>query len=146
MANKTIFETLIELAVKDADEAAKCLGKAVQASSQSKEKLELLLEYRQDYLRELGEKLASGLSVLIHKNYQEFVAGLDRAISQQREICNQCEQVAAKALDESISCERKRLSYETLDERKSRAQQVKDNQREQKLSDEFAMRLRRNMH
>ena len=146
MANATAFGTLIDLALQESDEAARRLGQAVQASAQEQEKLDLLIGYQHDYLQQLGQRLQHGLTVQSHRNYQDFIAGLDRAISQQMEVCKTCQQAAANELEMWRASERKRLSFETLEQRQVLAARRVENRREQKQTDEHAARSRRNLH
>ena len=146
MANETAFGTLIDLAIQESDEAARRLGQAVQASTQEQEKLDLLRGYQHDYLKQLGQRLQNGLTVQSHRNYHDFIAGLDRAISQQVEVCSDCQQKAASELELWRASERKRLSFQTLEQRQVLAAQRVQSQREQKQTDEHAARSRRILH
>jgi flagellar FliJ protein len=146
MVTSTVFETLIDLAIQESDEAAKRLGQAVQSSQQAQEKLDLLESYQGDYAAQLADRLAAGLTVQQHRNYQEFIQGLGRAVSQQRQTCLSCQEAAARELELWRDCERKRLSFETLEQRQTREIQRRHGKLEQKQTDEHASRPRRNLH
>lgn len=146
MAIETAFETLIELALQDTNEAAKRLGHAVRASAQAQEKLNLLISYQHDYIGQLAKRLSSGVSGQQHRNFQEFIAGLERAILQQSEVCKSCQQAAGHELDLWRDSERKRLSYETLAQRQTLSAQRRERQRDQKQTDEHAARSRRTLN
>jgi flagellar FliJ protein len=140
MVAPTVIETLIDLTVIESDAAAKRLGNAVRTSEESQEKNALLVNYRQEYIERLQATLACGLSMQQHKNYQEFIRGLDRAIVQQSQICliDQGKVQAQKNLWQQS--ERKRLSYTTLSNRAISLAKKMDDKREQKNTDEFAAR------
>ena len=146
MRNDTVFETLIDIAIQESDEAAKRLGLSVQANQQAKEKLSLLMNYREDYVQQLGAKLVSGMNARSHQNFCDFLDGLDLAIHRQQEVCQGCEQATAKAMEAWRDRERQRLSFKTLGQRQTLIAERKESQREQKLSDEFAARPRRSLH
>ena len=146
MAHARVFETLIDLSEQESDEAAKALGHAIQANHQAREKLSLLQNYKSDYVRQLVDRLAAGLSGLEHRNYEQFLAGLERAIHQQDEVCQECQRTAARALDLWQASERKRLSFRTLGQRQLREKAREEARREQKRSDEHAARQRRQLH
>ncbi len=146
MTNETAFGTLIDLALRESDEAARRLGQAVQANAQEQEKLDLLMGYQNDYLTQLGQRLQQGLTAQSHRNYHDFIAGLERAISQQMEVCKNCQQAAASELELWRASERKRLSFQTLEQRQLLAAQRVESRREQKQTDEHAARSRRILH
>lgn len=140
MTAHNVIETLIDMTLIESDVAARRLGGAVRASQESQEKNALLLNYRQEYVDKLQATLATGLSVQQHRNYQEFIRGLDRAISQQKQICmaDQDKVLVQKSLWQQ--CERKRLSYATLSNRARSLEKKLEDKRDQKNTDEFATR------
>ena len=146
MAKQTVFETLIDLANQESNEAAKRLGQAVQASDQAQEKLNLLINYQHDSVKQLGQRLSTGLNAQDHRNFQEFIAGLERAISQQTQVWKGTQQAAAHELEMWRACERKRLSFETLEQRQTLSALHREGRLEQKQTDEHAARARRTLH
>ena len=140
MATSSAIDTLIELATKETDEAAKRLGRAVRAGDEAEQKLAMLLQYREDYMARLQANLLSGLCAAGCRNFQLFLAKLDDAIAGQQKIV----QDAQKRLNNERSAwqgsERKRMSYDTLAQRALKQQQLKETKRDQKQTDEFAAR------
>lgn len=140
MATHSALETLIELATNQTDEAAKRLGRAIRACEDTEQKLALLLQYRDDYDARFKSGLANGISAAGYRNFQLFLDKLDTAIAGQQQIVNDAKR---RILDERgawQSCERKRMSFDTLVTRAEQAEQRKENKRDQKLMDEFATR------
>ena len=140
MATHSALETLIELATNQTDEAAKRLGRAIRACEDTEQKLALLLQYRDDYDARFKSGLANGISAAGYRNFQLFLDKLDTAIAGQQQIVNDAKR---RILDERgawQSCERKRMSFDTLATRAEQAEQRKENKRDQKLMDEFATR------
>ncbi len=140
MVAPTVIETLIDLTLIESDAAAKRLGNAVRTSEESQEKNALLVNYRQEYIERLQATLASGLSMQQHRNYQEFIRGLDRAIAQQSHICLIDQGKVQEQKNLWQQSERKRLSYTTLSNRAISQAKKLDDKREQKNTDEFAAR------
>lgn len=140
MATSSALETLIELATKSTDEAAKRLGRAIKAGDDAQQKLELLMQYRDDYAVRFQARMMSGFTASGYRNFQFFLDKLDDAIKGQQQAI----QLAQKRIDDERKAwqgsERKRISYDTLATRAMKAQEVKAMKREQKQTDEFAAR------
>jgi flagellar FliJ protein len=140
MANPSALETLIELAVRETDDAAKRLGKCMAAAAEAEQKLTLLTQYREDYAQRFQQNLTSGLSASGYHNYQVFLAKLEQAIAGQQQLVQDAHQRVERERSAWQACERKRMSYDTLATRAQKAQQVKENKRDQKQMDEHAAR------
>lgn len=140
MATPSALETLIELATKSTDEAAKRLGRAIKASDDAQQKLALLLQYRDDYASRLQARMMSGFTASSYRNFQHFLDKLDDAIKGQEQLI----QAARRRVDDERKAwqglERKRMSYDILASRAMKAQEAKVMKREQKQTDEFAAR------
>ncbi len=140
MATNTALLTLIELAEKQTDEAAKALGKALRQHQESEQQLGLLEQYRQDYALRFQQSAARGLSPGQYRNFVGFLNKLDEAILGQQNIVKDHEYRASLARSEWQQQEKKRLSYNTLQSRAEQVQLQKENKREQKQTDEVAAR------
>lgn len=140
MAINSALDTLIELATNQTDEAAKRLGKAIRACEDTEQKLAMLLQYRDDYEARFKAGLVNGISAAGYRNFQVFLDKLDTAIAGQQQIVNDAKQRIANERGAWQSCERKRMSYDTLATRAEQAEQRKENKRDQKLMDEYATR------
>jgi flagellar FliJ protein len=141
MATSSALETLIELASKETDEAAKRLGKCMMAAEETEKKLALLMQYRDDYAARFQQNLTSGgLSAMGYHNFQVFLGKLDQAIDSQRQTVREAHERVAQERSAWQAGERKRMSYGTLVNRAEKAQQIKENKRDQKQMDEHAAR------
>ena len=143
MANTSALETLIELAQRDSDAAAKRLGAALKAVEEAEQKLQMLLGYRQDYADRLDQAQMAGITPFAYANFVAFVGKLDNAINGQREVVKHAQyksELEKKAWQES---ERKRLSYRTLTERAAAEALRTENKRDQKMMDDHAARTAR---
>ena len=140
MANISALNTLIELAVKDSDEAAKQLGHAIRAAEEAEKKLQLLLGYRDEYAARFQTSMANGLTAMDYRNFQVFIDKLDAAIAGQEAIVMNAKRKIDDERRAWQECEKKRLSYDTLATRAEKQQQAKENKRDQKQMDEYAAR------
>ncbi len=142
MANPSVIQTLVEITTKQSKEAAKRLGQATRQSEQAQEKLDLLQQYRQEYLDQLQTQMCVGLSVSGHANFRRFIQGIDRAIAQQDAAVRQSRHLVECERNSWQEQERKRLSYGTLVQRTQQQAQRLANRQDQKQTDERAARRR----
>ncbi|HEY0847060.1 MAG TPA: flagellar export protein FliJ [Noviherbaspirillum sp.] len=140
MATHSALDTLIELATNQTDEAAKRLGRAIRACEDTEQKLAMLIQYREEYEARFKAGMASGLTMAGYRNFQLFLEKLDTAIEGQEKIVQDAKLRIATERSSWQSCERKRMSYDTLATRAEQVKQRMENKRDQKLMDEFATR------
>lgn len=140
MANRSALDTLIELAQRETDEAAKRLGVALRAAEETEQKLTMLLGYRDDYAARLEAAQVAGITPMAYRNFVAFMDKLDNAINGQREVVKHAHYKSAVEKAAWQACERKRLSYRTLNERAARQALQAENKRDQKQMDEHAAR------
>jgi flagellar FliJ protein len=140
MSKKLPLDTLTELARTQKEEAARRLGALQSAQVSAHQKLDLLLQYRQDYSHQLQLLMESGLPASQWRNYRNFLSTLDGAIEQQRAITVQ----AALRLDHGRGDwqhhARRLNSFDTLADRLRRQEAMAQAKREQRDSDERAAR------
>ena len=141
MAINPALETLIELATNATDDAAKRLGQAIRTCQDTEQKLEMLLQYREDYYARFQAGMASGISMAGYRNFQLFLDKLDTAIAGQQKIVEDAKRRMDSERNAWQSHERKRMSYGTLAARAEKEEERKANKRDQKLMDEYATRL-----
>jgi flagellar FliJ protein len=140
MANRTQLQTLIELAQRDTDAAAKRLGETIRAAQDATQKKELLQGYRDDYAARFVQNQANGISPMAYRNFEAFLQKLDNAVKGQQEVVRNAEARIEGARTHWQGCERKRMSYQTLLKRADQEQQKLANKRDQKAMDEHANR------
>ncbi|CAN5235166.1 flagellar export protein FliJ [soil metagenome] len=141
MTQPSALNTLIELAVNETEAAAKRLGIAVRAGDEAQSKLELLLQYREDYATRFQADLAAGLTAMSYRNFQLFLEKLDSAIYGQQQAVFGARQRIEKERNAWQAGERKRMSYGTLADRAHKVAQRKESKLDQKMTDEQAARL-----
>ena len=140
MGNPTALETLIELATRDCDDAAKRLGLALKAVDDAEQKLVMLHGFRDDYARKLDAAQLAGITPMAYRNFVAFMDKLENAIRGQGDVVKHAQHASAQEKTIWQECERKRMSYRTLNDRAAvKALQV-ENKRDQKQMDEHAAR------
>lgn len=140
MASKAQLETLIDLARRETDDAAKRLGASLKAVDEARQKHEMLVGYREEYVNRFQEAQAAGITPMAYRNFQAFMDKLDVAVKGQHDAITRAEQ---RSIQEKLAwqtAERKRVSYSTLNERADAAALKLENKRDQKQMDEHAAR------
>ncbi len=140
MANTSALETLIELAQRDSDAAAKRLGAALKGVEEAEAKLQMLLGYRDDYANKLDQAQMAGITPFAYRNFVAFIDKLDNAINGQREVLKHAKYKSEQEKKAWQESERKRLSYRTLNERAAAEALKVENKRDQKMMDDHAAR------
>ncbi len=140
MASTSQLETLIDLARRDTDDAAKRLGAALQAVNDAEEKLNMLIGYRDEYGRKFQASQQAGITPMAYRNFQSFMEKLDSAIVGQEEVLRHSQKRGDMEKATWQAAERKRMSYSTLRDREAAKQQKLEAKRDQKAMDEHATR------
>lgn len=140
MATSSVLHTLIDLANKETDEAAKQLGIALSVIEEAEQKLDLLQQYRNDYAERCQSNLASGISTTQFNNFQVFMQKLDHAISGQQKVVSDANERATQARAAWLACEQKKMSFVTLSDRANKKEVRRELWRDQKQNDEHAAR------
>ncbi len=140
MAKQSALDTLIELAQRDTDDAAKRLGVSLKAVDEAEQKLTMLLGFRDDYGVKLEAAQVAGITPMAYRNFVAFIDKLEIAINGQRDAVKLAQNRSAN--DKTIwqAAERKRLSYRTLSERAAVDALQRENKQDQKQMDEHAAR------
>lgn len=140
MASKAQLETLIDLARRETDDAAKRLGAALKAVDDARQKHEMLVGYREEYVNRFQQAQAAGITPMAYRNFQAFMDKLDVAVKGQLDMITRAEQRGSQEKLAWQTAERKRVSYSTLNERADAAALKLENKRDQKQMDEHAAR------
>ena len=140
MTNKLPLTILIELAQSKTDEAARRLGQLQNAHTSAADKLQMLVEYRQEYLDQMQQQMRGGLSAAQLRNFQNFIATLDGAIAQQRALTLQADARLAHGRTDWQYTKRRLSSFDTLANRAHQQDLLILSKRDQRDSDERAAR------
>jgi len=140
MSKPFALQTVLELMQRRTDDATRQLARLIAAEQDAKSKLDLLCQYREEYARRFQTAAQDGMSPQQWKNFQDFLARLDDAIAQQRQVVNRSSDQTA-AGQQHWQTQRIRLqAIDTLSVRHYKAEMVKEGRREQKIVDEYAAR------
>ncbi len=140
MTLRSPLETLIELAQRTTDDAAKRLGAALRALEETEQKLQMLIGYRSDYAVRFEASQAAGITPMAYRNFQAFLEKLDNAIRGQQEVVAHAQRKSAGEKTAWQNSERKRMSYTTLSNRAAQDAMRQEAKRDQKSMDEHAAR------
>ncbi|MCB5189266.1 flagellar export protein FliJ [Methylobacillus arboreus] len=141
---KVVLTTLQGLAEKDVDAAADRLGEANRQLVEAEKSLNILMQYRADYVGQRDQAMANGMTAEIYQNYQSFLGKLSQAIVSQTESVERLRQVCHLRKQEWQECQKKKMSYDVLIDRADKRAQAIETKRDQKMMDEHAMRVSRN--
>lgn len=141
MATPAPLDILIDLASTASDERAKALAGALNRESDSAKRLDLLADYRRDYLVRYDSARRSGLTATALINFYHFLQKLDQAIEQQQAVVARAKANSSVARVELQEAERKRKSLMTIQDRRLATLRVIEARREQRANDEFSQRL-----
>lgn len=140
MASRSQLETLIDLAQRATDDAAKRLGVALKMVDDAEQKLQMLVGYRDDYALRFQDTMAAGMTPMAYSNFQAFLDKLDTAINGQRDMVRVAQERSEQEKIHWQAEERKRMSYTTLENRAQQEAQKLEAKRDQKAMDEHAAR------
>lgn len=138
MTKDSALEILTELAQTQADNAARRLGALNAQGLDMETKLDVLVQYSNEYCARFQTSMQRGLTASDWRNYQEFLNKLDAAIMQQREALASARQRVEVGQVEWRSARRTLKSYDTLAQRHRHAKLLRLARREQKETDEHA--------
>ena len=123
-----------------ADDATRKLGKLIAAEQSQRSRLEMLEQYRSEYAQRLRDATMQGVTRFVLLNYQDFLARIDEAITQQR-LAVENSELSTKAGKDHWQDQNKKLkAIDTLSLRHDARVRHQENRQDQKLQDEFSSR------
>jgi len=139
---KTTFrlQAVHELARDRNDSAATQLGALNSEAAKAEAKLNLLLQYRQEYYARYRDAVQRNLHGAGWQNFRDFLEKLDEAIEQQRAAVLLSQQAVQQGRAQWQCTQRDVRAYDTLAERHERAESDRSKKVDQRLMDEFASR------
>jgi flagellar FliJ protein len=134
------LQPLLEIMQTRTDEATRRLGQLIAAEQNQRSRLQMLEQYREEYAQRLREATAEGVTRLILRNYQDFLARIDEAISQQRIVVGNSENSTRAGQNHWREQSPRLKAIDTLSQRHDARERYRENRQEQKLQDEFSTR------
>lgn len=134
------IDTLRDLAHKDVEKAAIQLGDVRRAQKQADEQLTMLLNYQDEYRKNLNTTMSEGIVSTRWYNYHQFIQTLENAIEQHRQQLLHWNTRVENALRLWRDKQQRLHAYETLQSRALATALLQENRLDQKRNDEFAQR------
>jgi flagellar FliJ protein len=129
-----------DLAQRRNETAAVHLGRLNSEASKAEAKLNLLLQYREDYRARYRAAVQGDLHSAGWKNFHHFLEKLDEAIEQQRAAVLLSRQAVQRGRTEWQSTQKDVRAYDTLAQRHDRAEADRLKRVDQRFMDELAAR------
>jgi flagellar FliJ protein len=140
MKNTFRLKVVQDLAVKASDDAAMRLGHLNAEVARQEQKLEMLIQYREDYRGRVRGTLNQDVHTAAWMNLQQFVGKLDEAIEQQRAACAMAKQAVERGQGDWQKKQVKVKAFDKLEQRHNAVQGERTKKYEQRATDEFAAR------
>ncbi len=140
MAKAFSLQTVLELMQVRADDATRQLAQLIANERNAKSKLDMLMQYRDEYATRFRQAAQNGITQREWHNYQEFLNRLDEAIEAQHQAVAQQTKNTAAGQAHWQQQRKKLKAIDTLSERHYASENVQEQKREQKMQDEFAAR------
>lgn len=144
MAKPFSLQPLLEIMQTRADDATRRLGQLIAEEQNAKSRLQLLEQYRSEYVSRFSQAASQGLSPLAWRNYQDFIGRIDEAISQQRQVVVSSERNTVNGQVQWQEQNKKLKAIDALSDRHDARERYREGKAEQKEQDEFAARKARN--
>jgi len=132
------LQPILELAEKEAEKSAARLGALTLQQQQVESKLNLLLQYREDYLARFRAGMQDNPPGDGWRNFHDFMDKLDAAITQQQAIVGHARDMMLKGQAEFRDRQRRVKAFDTLAGRHRESETLRENRAEQRALDELA--------
>jgi flagellar protein FliJ len=134
------LQAVLDLMLSRADGAARELGKLIAAEQDARAKLQLLENYRAEYVQRFQDAARTGITPLQWANYQDFTGKLDEAVAQQRKNVESSGGRTVEGQQKWLEQRNKVQAFDTLSQKHQLAQRYQEGRNEQKFSDELSTR------
>lgn len=140
MAKPFPLQPLLDYSQHRMDSAERALLMLKQRVEREKVRLQDLLDYRQEYQQRLQGSATNGITIHMLRDYQVFLAKIGQAIEHQEVVVAQAEERWSQAHENWLGQRRKVKAYETLAKRHQHGETLRQDKRDQRLSDEQAIK------
>lgn len=137
------LQSLLDLSQLRLDEATRQLGELISGQQEATKRLELIMQYREEYQARFLASAQSGIGRDAWDNYRAFLERLDAAVAQARAMVAASEQRTAAGQQEWLSKRGRVKAFDTLAQRHQTRIVHAESKQEQKALDEHAARLHR---
>lgn len=137
------LQSLLDLSQLRLDEATRRLGELIAGQQEATQRLELLIQYREEYHTRFIAAAQAGIGREAWANYRAFLDRLDVAVEQARAMVTASEQRTAAGQRAWLDKRGKLKAFDTLSQRHRTRVEYAANKQEQKVVDEHAARKHR---
>lgn len=137
------LETVLQLAQKATEQASREVGRLQNHREAADSKLSTLATYRDSYREQLQDSGGNGVDMARLRNHADFIDRLGTAVQQQRATVSALDARLAQTRETWLERQRREQSIGVLKDRFLAVQRIVQNRREQRESDEHAMKLLR---
>lgn len=135
------LQSILDLSQMRLDEATRRLGELIANQEKASGRMELLVQYREEYYGRFMAAAREGLSPEQWRNYQNFLDRLDQAIGQAEQTIVQSKEMTAAGQQDWLSKRGKVKAFDTLAQRHQARTDHDELRREQKSLDEHSTRV-----
>jgi flagellar FliJ protein len=135
------LQSLQDLSSLRLEQATRQLGQLIAGEKQDEARLQLLVQYRQEYHALFLEAAGKGLDPGSWRNYQNFLIKLDEAVEQARAMALTAKNRTAAGQKNWLDKRGKVKAYDTLAQRFHARIAYEESRLEQKQTDEHAARF-----
>jgi flagellar FliJ protein len=140
MKNTFRLKVVQDLAIKASDDAALALGRLNAEVTRQEQKLEMLVQYREDYRGRVRSTVNQDVHTAAWMNLQQFLGKLDEAIEQQRSAVALAKAAVVRGQGDWQAKQVKVKAFDKLEQRHNAAVDERMKKFEQRATDEFAAR------
>jgi len=134
---------LLKLEQNKEQEQVRALGQARSAVAVQVEKLQQLVDYRNEYQQMVSQEGSQGISAMRLQGYYQFLNRLTTAITQQQEQLELTKQQESMAQNQWFQQRGAVKRMDNLIDRNVQQERLEEDKREQKMVDEQAQQLQR---
>ncbi len=132
------LQVILDLAEREAEKSAVRLGSLNLQVQQTEEKLNLLLQYREDYVTRFRSGMRGDPRSTGWRNFHDFMDKLDAAITQQRTTVGHAHEQMRNGQAEHRDRQRRVKAFDALADRHAATETMRADRSEQRGFDELA--------
>lgn len=135
------LERVSDFARQEEDKAARRMAEARARLDEQEQRLGLLEDYQREYAARLSFNTGATAGVFALQNYRAFMARIEEAVSQQRQVVERMRQEHDKLAQHWNEQRTRTRGLQKVEEKLSTHITHDQNRRDQRVQDEFAARL-----
>lgn len=134
------LQSILDLSQLKLDESTRRLGELIAGEEEAKKRLQLLIEYRDEYHGRFLAAARDGLGREEWRNYQHFLEKLDSAIGQAKDMMTRSQDLTTAGQQDWLHKRGRVKAFDTLAHRHQAHVHYEESRQEQKDLDERAAR------